>query len=223
MGSDTSNYPPWCCWHQWTFINTQVRGSQSHGVIVELSQWGSSEHGAVIKPLRANNARQCPVSPVRPGVMRLMMSMPVLTLSHPRDTVMPRVTLRDYLASRHTDTRVTSPKLCWVSRLLIGHRVLMLASDWLWVAQSWLVICIILASLACDDWARLSTQMIMNIHRLKNGLPVMSDFWDIQISNVIIMTQRHHGSIITCPPISGAHHECSVTHCTFCLFNFFWK
>ena len=47
--------------------------------------------------------------------MRLMMSMPVLTLSHPRDTVMPRVTLRDYLAARHTDTRATSPKLCGVS------------------------------------------------------------------------------------------------------------
>ena len=41
MGSDTSNYPPWGCWHQWTFINTQVWGSQWHGVIVELSQWGS--------------------------------------------------------------------------------------------------------------------------------------------------------------------------------------
>ena len=69
-------------------------------------------------------------------------------------------------------------------------------SDWLRVTQPWLVICIILASLACDDWARLSTQMIMNIHRLKNGLPVMSDFWDIQISNVIIMTpetsRQHH-------------------------------
>ena len=46
------------------------------------------------------------------SAMRLMISMPVLTLSHPRDNVMPRVTLRDYLASRHTDTRVTSPKLC---------------------------------------------------------------------------------------------------------------
>ena len=70
MGSDTSNYPPWCCWHQRTFINTQVWGSQWHGVIVEPSQWGSwcMTHlsMAVIKPLRANNACQCLVSPVRP-------------------------------------------------------------------------------------------------------------------------------------------------------------
>lgn len=96
----------------------------------------------------------------------------------------------------HTSNK---PKLWWVSRHLIGLLVSMLASDWLLVAQPWLVICIILASLARHDWARLSTLVIMNIHRPKNGLPVMSDFWDIQISNVIIMA----------PEISRQHHYVS--------------
>ena len=187
MGSDTSNYPPWCCWHQWTFINTRALAANSH----QPSRNPPGCH-------RAIESKQS-MSVSSESIMRLMISMPVLTLSHPRDTVMPRVTPRDYLASRHTDTRATSPTLWWVSRHLIGLLVSMLASDWLLVAQPWLVICIILASLARHDWARLSTLVIMNIHRPKNGLPVMSDFWDIQISNVIIMA----------PEISRQHHYVS--------------
>ena len=57
MGSDTSNYPPWCCWHQWTFINTRALAANSC-----INQAGT--HLAVIEPLRANKACQCPVSPL---------------------------------------------------------------------------------------------------------------------------------------------------------------
>ena len=119
MGSDTSNYPPWCCWHQWTFINTQVWANDqalmliqaNEGLLHELTlTWLSSSHWEQTMSVSSDSS-----------VMQLMISMPVLTLSHPRDTVMPRVTLRDYLASRHTDTRYTSPKLFGVSQLLIGH------------------------------------------------------------------------------------------------------
>lgn len=119
MGSDTSNYPPWCCWHQWTFINTRALAANSH----QPSRNPPGCH-------RAIESKQS-MSVSSESIMRLMISMPVLTLSHPRDTVMPRVTPRDYLASRHTDTRATSPTLWWVSRHLIGLLVSMLASDWL--------------------------------------------------------------------------------------------
>ena len=43
MGSDTSNYPPWCCWHQWTFINTRALAASSASTKQEPT-WLSSSH-----------------------------------------------------------------------------------------------------------------------------------------------------------------------------------
>ena len=198
MGSDTSNYPHWWCRHQWILINTQDSG------VRQPMEW-----------------RYC-----QPMPMRTLQepSCTWLSSSHWEQTMHVCVQWFHWVSwyqcqCWHCPILVTVSYLAWhcVTILHHGHRhnkpKVMLSfppPHWspslnssLWLVpwpQPWLVICIILASLACDDWARPGQYtVIMNIHRPKNGLPVMSDFWDIQISNVIIMTpgtsrQRHYVS-----------------------------
>lgn len=200
MGSDTSNYPLVMVLTSVNLYKYPAKGGQSDAAIKPMRlphepTWLSSSHWEQTMHVSVQWVHWG-----RPGVsvMRLMISQCQCWHCHILVTLSclawHRVTIL-----HHVTRSATSPKLWVVSRHLIGPRLSVLASDWLLITWPWLVICIILASLACDDWARLSTLMIMNIHRLKNGLPVMSDFWDIQISNVIIMT----------PEISRQHHYMS--------------